>query len=196
MSVYVRKLQQGAQQKSRGKNSESKQGKPELSTWWNAVWKRKMTCEVYLSTGWEAGRCDGDGSFQSSRTQRELLSSVNLVSVKRMATTVLRSCRRTWVVLCHAWQSGEKTVHHLGQKLYTSSTDALLALAKLSNDNFLLSVQQFFQWWCCDLWCDESIDSDTRVVESPNGRCSGDSCVCSITQITWRERENVTWTFR
>ena len=42
-----------------------------------------------------AGRCDGDNSFQTSRTRRELRSSMNLVSVKRMATTVLRSCRRT-----------------------------------------------------------------------------------------------------
>ena len=93
---------------------------------------------------------------------------------KGWRTTALRSCRRTLVVLCHAWQSGEKTVHHLGQKLYTSSTDALLApatfndlpLAKLSNDSFLLPVQQFFQWWCRDLCCDELEESDNRVVES------------------------------
>ena len=104
------------------------------------------------AVGWGACRCDGNDSFQSSRTRRKPRSSVNL-GVRRMATTVLRSCRRTLVVLCHARQSGE-TVHHLSQKLSTFTTDALLApaafndlpLAKLSIDSFLLSVHQFFQW--------------------------------------------------
>ena len=43
----------------------------------------------------QADAMETTNSFQSSRTQRKLRSSVNPASVKRMATTVLRSCRRT-----------------------------------------------------------------------------------------------------
>ena len=57
----------------------------------------RMLCRVCC---WLASRqMSRRRQFQSSRKrrvrERELRSSVNLVSVKRMATTMLRSCRRT-----------------------------------------------------------------------------------------------------
>ena len=65
------------------------------------TWKRQTSwiwmlwCCAEYAVGWGPARRDGDDSFQSFRQRRELRSSVKLVSVKRMATTVLRSCRRT-----------------------------------------------------------------------------------------------------
>ena len=104
-------------------------------------------------------------------------------------------------------------MHHLGQKLYTSSTDALLApatfndlpLAKLSNDSFLLFQSNNFSSgdvaacvamnrWKVTIVSWESLCFAEWI--DPHGRCNGDRCVCSFTQITWPERENVTWTFR
>ena len=86
-------------------------------------------------------------SFQSSRTRRKLRSSVekDVDHGAEIAPPGFESSGAT--------QSGEKTVHHLGQKLYTSSIDAILApatsnglpLAKLSNDSFFLGVLQFHQ---------------------------------------------------
>ena len=94
-------------------------------------------------------------------------------------------------------------MHHLGQKLYTSSTDTHLAPSPtIYQWQSCAQFPAFSSSICSGLCCDESEESDNRVVESlcfaewfdPNGRCSGDRCVCSFTQIAWNEREYITWT--